>query len=165
MNDESLVIDNMNLVYFIVNKYYPSYIADEDLKQVGMLGLCNAANTWDESKSKFSTYASSCILNEIKSEFKQRHKYKYDLSLDKEMTTSEGQCTFGDYIMGDEDIDYINVEDFTDNLNKTEQEVFELSCKGYSTHDSAKVLNCSDTNIRKIKRNIKLKWRKYNGND
>lgn len=151
----------MKLVYYIINKYYPIFVNDEDLKQVGMFGLCKAANTWEEDKSKFSTYASKVILNEIRMEFRKRQKYKYDLSLDNEISTSEGRYTFGDLITGDNDINYVNVEDFTDKLNENEKKVFKLSSKGYNSVESAKILKVTSGYVRNLKRSIRLKWRKY----
>ena len=60
------VLQNTGLVYYIVNRYNNYSWQREDLEQIGMLGLCKAAITFDESKgSKFSTYASRCIDNEI----------------------------------------------------------------------------------------------------
>ena len=60
------VCENTKLVYYLVNKQYLNHPQKEDLEQIGMLGLCKAAVTFDESKGiKFSSYASRCILNEI----------------------------------------------------------------------------------------------------
>ena len=61
------VLQNTGLVYYIVNRYNNYSWQREDLEQIGMLGLCKAAATFDESKGvKFGTYAARCIDNEIK---------------------------------------------------------------------------------------------------
>ena len=61
------VLQNTGLVYYIVNKYGNYSWQQEDLAQIGMLGLCKAVATFDESKGfKFATYATRCIDNEIK---------------------------------------------------------------------------------------------------
>ena len=102
MSKEKLIEDNMKLVYFIVHKYYPAFGKNEDVIQEGMVGLVKAADTWDESKSKFSTYACACILTEIRTYFKQQSKHQNVLSLDKVLPNSkreEGTCdTFGEKI-------------------------------------------------------------------
>ena len=59
------VLEYENLVYSIVHKYGRKYDTD-DLYQVGMLGLVEARNNFDESLDvKFSTYAYYYILGEI----------------------------------------------------------------------------------------------------
>ena len=83
MNDEKQFIEeNMNLVYFLIQKYYPAFIHDSDIIQCGMVGLCEAANRFDESKSKFSNYAKNRILGAIKDELRRRNKYSCEISLD-----------------------------------------------------------------------------------
>jgi len=60
-----LIYDNRNLIYFIANKY-PN-VDKEDLYQAGELGLIKAYKTFDKSRDiKFSTYAFTFILGEIK---------------------------------------------------------------------------------------------------
>ena len=82
MNDKKQFIEkNIDLVYFVVNKYYPSFSKDEDIVQCGMVGLCNAVEKW-EKKGKFSSYATKCILNEIRRELKDRAKRKVEISLE-----------------------------------------------------------------------------------
>ena len=59
------VLEYENLVYSIVHKYGHKY-DDEDLYQVGMLGLIQAKNNFNENMDvKFSTYAYYYILGEI----------------------------------------------------------------------------------------------------
>lgn len=73
----------MQLVYYLVHKYYPTYAKDEDIIQSGMLGLVKAANNYDDSKSKFSTYAGVVICREIAQELKNREKEKQTISLER----------------------------------------------------------------------------------
>lgn len=65
-----LVEDNINLVHWVMHNYFKSYYPGsydyEDLSQQGMLMLCRAARSFDESKGcKFSTYASQFIWGGI----------------------------------------------------------------------------------------------------
>lgn len=61
------VMDNINLVYYIVNRYSnPVYNNKDDLYQAGKLGLVNAAKNYDESKGEvFSSYACKYIMGEV----------------------------------------------------------------------------------------------------
>jgi RNA polymerase sporulation-specific sigma factor len=164
MNKDNLILENMKLVYYLISKYYPTFIGDEDLQQVGMLGLCKAANTWNEEKSKFSTYASKCILNEINFEFKRRKKHNGVLSLDKELGVEDGAMkTFGDLIVGEDDVGFVDYKGFLATLSDRQKDVLELSERGFDTDDIADMLDVSTQSVNASKRQIKLKWRKYNG--
>lgn len=60
-----LVLDNENLVYYIIKKL-GIYKDIDNFYDIGMIGLCKAARSFDsESNTKFSTYAISCIKNEL----------------------------------------------------------------------------------------------------
>lgn len=60
-----LVLDNENLVYYVIKKLNLYKYLDE-LYDIGMIGLCKAARSFDsEFNTKFSTYAIYCIRNEI----------------------------------------------------------------------------------------------------
>ncbi len=69
MNNEQvskLIIDNQNLIYSISHKF-KKYQNKEDLFQVGCIGLIKAHDNFDDSfRVKFSTYAYSYILGEMK---------------------------------------------------------------------------------------------------
>ncbi len=71
-----LVEHNLRLVVFIVNKHYSDSREQEDLISIGTIGLIRAAETFDPEKAiSFSTYASTCIRNQIKMHFrKNKHK-------------------------------------------------------------------------------------------
>lgn len=92
MNDiQKFIEENTNLVHFLINKYYPYFSADEDIIQCGMLGLCKAAEKWDSSKSKFSTYATKWILSEIKRELRERGKHSAEISLESLMEDKQNE--------------------------------------------------------------------------
>lgn len=163
MNNPNLVEDNMNLVYFLINKYYPTFNYDEDIIQCGMVGLCKAADTWDESNCTFSTYASKCILNEINMEFRRRRKNKTQLSLDYKVQTEDGAVEFGDLIVGKDDVDFVDIESIINKLTPREREVFSLLRNGASPSDITRTFGWSRQRTSKILRKIRLLWRNYNG--
>lgn len=58
----TLIIHNLRLVAYIVNKNYPDANDQDDLISIGTIGLIRAAETFDYNKGNhFSTYASKCI--------------------------------------------------------------------------------------------------------
>lgn len=87
-NVKDFIEKNIRLVYFVINEYYPTLSKDEDIIQCGMLGLTKAANKWKE-EGKFSSYARQCILNEIRSELKNRQKRKVEISLESLMESNK----------------------------------------------------------------------------
>lgn len=71
-----LIEHNLRLVAYIVNKHYGDSREQEDLISIGTIGLIKAAETFDPDKAiSFSTYASTCIRNQIKMYFRKiKHK-------------------------------------------------------------------------------------------
>ena len=100
---ENLVIENHNLIYYFIHKYNLSI---EDYYDVCAIGLCKAAITYDSSKDvKFVTYAGVCIENAIKMELrKQKNILVYSLDM-----------TFSSTSNGTRDISY--VENITTGLS------------------------------------------------
>lgn len=63
---DKIIVHNLRLVAYIVNKKYPDHADTDDLVSIGTIGLIRAAETFDPAKNnKFSTYASRCIDNAI----------------------------------------------------------------------------------------------------
>lgn len=67
---DSFIMDNIKLVDFVINKRMITYntfeYEYEDIKSMGIIGLINAVNRYDEKKGyEFSTFAISCIVGEI----------------------------------------------------------------------------------------------------
>lgn len=63
---EKLIVDNYRLVHGFVHKYGQSFGHEYDESvQIASLGLCYAALKYDETKSKFSTYAYKCMMREF----------------------------------------------------------------------------------------------------
>lgn len=155
MTKQQLIEDNMNLVYSLVSREYPTYLSDEDIIQSGMLGLCKAAEKWDESKSKFSTFAIICIRSEIQAEFRKRAKHQGILSLDYEIDNDGERTTFGDFIVGDEDVAYFDIGIALDSLTAREREIAELLATGMEQKAIADKLGVTKPYVWKVKRKIK----------
>jgi RNA polymerase sigma factor (sigma-70 family) len=123
-----------------------------------MLGLCKAAEKWDESKSKFSTFATICIRRAIQDEFRKRAKHQGILSLEYEIKTGDAPCdivTLADFIVGDEDVPYFDIGIDLARLNEKEQKIAQLLLTGMTQVDIAKEIGCTKqyvwSTIRKIR--------------
>ena len=158
MNDEQrkLAEDNISLVYYIVNKYFPQHSRDDDVIQAGMFGLCKATMIWDESKGAFSTIAGHYIVNYIKRHF-QKTIVKVDtLSLEYEY---EDSMTLADVVKGDGDVSTVcSVAEFLGNEKKIDQTVLMMFAQGYKSKEIAVHLGVTRSYVNTIKRLAKIKW-------
>ena len=86
-----LIEHNLRLVAHIVKKYHGSE-EQEELISIGTFGLIKAVDTFDYHKNtKFSTYASRCIENEILMHFRAQKKHLTDLHMNEPaMTDKDG---------------------------------------------------------------------------
>ena len=164
MTKQQLIEDNMKLVYSLISREYPTYIQDEDIIQCGMLGLCQAAEKFDESVgNKFSAFAWFCIRHEIIRELKRRSKYQGVLSLDYEYSGENGvKVPFGDMIAGDEDVMYI--DDCEEQLTPQQKQILELLKKGLDSKEVAEILGTTTANVTRTRRKIRLLRGRDNGN-
>ena len=70
---------NEKLIWDVIHKM--GCEANEDLYQTGAIGLINAIRKFDTSKGfKFSTYASTCIRNEILRSFRRKRLTTIELT-------------------------------------------------------------------------------------
>jgi len=57
--------DNEPLIYFTIKLFYPDLLYNEDIRQVGAIGLWKACNNYNPDKGTFSTYAVDVIHRQI----------------------------------------------------------------------------------------------------
>lgn len=75
MTENELFVQNQKLIYHCIRNHFPEQLKNEDLFQECSIGLLKAIRGFDETKSSFSTFAYTCILNEAKMFFKRNNKY------------------------------------------------------------------------------------------
>ena len=166
MTRNELIENNMGLVYFIVNKYFPTYRGNEDIIQIGMIGLCRAADFYDPNKGAFSTYAGKFIANEIRHSFRESSRAIKCSSLDR-MVTNEIESDFYDIVMAEE-VDFdseMDRERFYTTLSRKQLRVVDGLKKGQTQAEIAKELGVSHQAVGSVVRLIRRKWRRYNGED
>jgi RNA polymerase sporulation-specific sigma factor len=92
-NARNKVIEhNLRLVAHIVKKYHASGVDQDDLISIGTIGLIKAVSGYSVGKTtKFATYASRCIENEILMYFRSLKKSSQDVYISDPIDTdSEG---------------------------------------------------------------------------
>ena len=85
-----LIEHNLRLVAYIARRFENTGINIEDLISIGTIGLIKAVGTYQPAKSiKLATYASRCIENEIRMQFRRNRKTGGTVSL-QEALESDG---------------------------------------------------------------------------
>lgn len=93
---DRLIRHNLRLVAHVTKKYYAAAAAQDDLISIGTIGLIKAVDTFDPSRaSKFSSYASRCIENELRMELRRTRREGAQVSL-QEPLEGGGQLTLAD---------------------------------------------------------------------
>lgn len=157
---DDLILENMKLVNFVLHKYFPRLAFDEDMIQVGMVGLCRAAENYDESKGKFTTLAARSIRNTILNELRDNAKNPPALSLSTVIYEGDdGEVELEDSICGDADVDYYDFKGMMSTLTPRERKVAEMLADGCTQEDIAKHLGVARTTVQRdgaiIKRKLK----------
>ncbi len=89
---DSIVNQNLSLVWSLVHRFSSSNYDKEDLFQIGCLGLLKAIDNFDISfQTQFSTYAVPIIMGEIKRFFRDDGAIKVSRSL-KELNIKIGRA-------------------------------------------------------------------------
>lgn len=102
-----LVEHNLRLVAHIIKKYYSNMKDQDDLISIGTIGLIKAADTFNYEKgTRFATYASRCIENEILMYFRGKKKTAQDVYISDSIDTDrEGNSiTLMDIVAQEDDI-------------------------------------------------------------
>lgn len=164
-----LVEDNMNLVPFIINKYFKYFLRkypnlQEDLFQEGYIGLYKATYRFDENKGKFSTIAFPRILGCLRrftTRYVKKH-YRSDIdSFEKCVyrNTSGEEIRIEDRLSSNENIDIENVYVIRSCVKISEikdiQKIVYLREKGYTQQEIGKMLGTSQVTIGRRLRELK----------
>lgn len=162
---ERLIIENEALVYHVLKQMH-LYSQLEDYYDVGMIGLCKAAKTFDNHKgSKFSTYACICIRNTILMDIRDQKRQcdYYSISLQTPINyDGDGneqilENTISDYEL---EIDILNKEEkialieSIRKLNDEDRQMIDLYFwKEMTQKEIARYLKMSQANVsRRIQR-------------
>ncbi len=114
---EKLIEHNLRLVAHIVKKYYTANRNQEDLISIGTIGLIKAIDSFNiKQGTRFATYASKCLQNEILMHFRSQKKLGAEVSLSETIDTDKdgNPLTYQDVISCDDTI----VEDINLKMNK-----------------------------------------------
>lgn len=164
---------NRNLIYHVLKKNN-LYYRKEELYDLGLIGLTKAINTYNNDKGiRFSTYAYTCIQNEIKQELRKENGIKRKannctISLNKEINCANDNIELQDLIQSNTNIEeeyekketikelYININ----KLNKREKKLicyyYGINCDKKNQEELSIMYNISQAQVsRRIKAILK----------
>lgn len=107
--------ENFNLIHYVANSFSTTGIPHDELVSIGTVGYTKALNNYDkDSEAKFSTYAVTCIRNEILHFLRKEKKH------------TENTILSGTYLFTDKDGNALTVDDTLSNemKNKINDEVY-----------------------------------------
>lgn len=160
---EKLIIENEALVYHVLKQMH-LYSQLEDYYDVGMIGLCKAAKTFNNSKgSKFSTYACICIRNTILMDIRDQKRQcdYYSISLQTPVGGEKDKILLEDTISDYElELDILNKEEkmalieSVRKLNDEDKQMIDLYFwKEMTQQEISRYLKMSQANVsRRIQR-------------
>ena len=99
---EKIIRHNLRLVAHVCKKYYAATSNQDDLISIGTIGLIKAVDTFDPARaSKFASYASRCIENELRMELRKIRREGAAVSLQEPLESGSGQLTLADTLPDD----------------------------------------------------------------
>lgn len=155
------------MIYFYLHKYKTNY-SIEELYDIAAIGLCKAAITYNSEKSKFTTYALSCINNEVNHELRKTTAAKcvpQSAQISLCQSTGEGEGMTLESLLEDETKFEDNVltavvfNQFWLELNEREKEMLSLINVGLKQDAVAKELNVSQAQVSRILTKLRTKFK------
>lgn len=164
---ESLILDNLELVFFVIHKMHVPL--DDDIISEGRLGLIKAAKNYNsELGTQFSTYATSYIKGYIKTYLTLRTTVVKPSRIGNEFVKvavkQENVEGFGE-IPAEDNFDIesnLIVNDFMDTLTDTEKFIVRSLMQGVPQFKIGKHLKLSQPHISRSIRVIRYKYLTYN---
>lgn len=105
---DKLIEHNLRLVSHIIKKYYSSYENPDELLSIGSLGLIKAVDSFKASfGTRFATYGSKCIQNEILMFFRAKKRSGMEISINDTVDVDKdgNPLTYLDIISVEESIE------------------------------------------------------------
>lgn len=167
MSPEELYLANEKLVYKALKKYYPKMYFDEDLRQIGRIGLWKACNTYNEDISMFSTYAIHCICNELIMHFRYNGNPRRNdpngapISLSTLVGKDGEEVSIEEIITGTTDVGYVDFDGFWKSLTEEEKLIIIKKMNGKQQKQIGKELGFVQSTIHNKLIKIREKFDEY----
>lgn len=164
MTPEELYFENEALVYHVLHKKFPMSRFDDDFQQIAKLGLWKACLRYDETKSKFSTYAVPCIANQIKMELRKMGRKPIEVSLEalvKDTDENSETLTISGMLIGEQDVGFVDTIWVDKELTDRQKRILGLLYAGMVQADIAREIGISQTMVSREVTKIRNIAQKY----
>lgn len=165
---EELIKANSKFVYFILHKYFGDLAYDEDIQQIGFLGLWKAILQHEPEKGELTTLASRIIYNEVAMELRKRSRRNRVPMVSLDTPIQENFNFYADTIEDLKALESIEGILLVDAINqslklltKREKDVIELSLRGMTQTEIAKCLGISQSYVSRLKQQIRKKVKPF----
>lgn len=142
------------------------HLSIEDYYDLAAIGLCKAGSKFDDSKSKFSTYAYKCISTSVFGEIRNKKAKKripehqiiyYQAEFDD--NNGGDTSTFMNYIPSKENVEEnvlskIIFEEYMSRLKGRDKQIFILLSEGYKQKEICKITGCSQPQVSRIRKKL-----------
>lgn len=142
-----------------------NHLSIEDYYGLAAIGLCKSGLTYEGDKSKFSTYAYKCMLNEVLQDKRKeksgrripQHQIVY---YEAELETCDGDtASFLNFIPSDEDVEgdalsKTMFDEYSKQLSDRDKQVFILFSEGYKQREICKIVGISQPHVSRIKKKL-----------
>lgn len=155
---EQVILNNAGMIGIILKSLNLNPL-DEDLFQIGMIGLVKTVNTFKPEKGvKFSTYATQIIRNEILMALRKKRIIPA-FSLDEDYRFDNDESVlYADIIPSKEQSDSkFDFDAFFKELSDREKKIVLLSMNGVKQMDIAQDIGVTQSQISRILKGIRKK--------
>lgn len=164
---EELYVRYNKVVRSFVRSYYLVGGDEDDLYQEAMLGFLSAVRTFESEKSKFSTFAITCIKNNVYNAINRSKADKHKalnssvsiLEVDGELERSKNLLP-EDIVIGNESFSE-TVDGIRSVLSTCEKKVFDLYTEGLNYREIAGSLGVTPKRVDNALQRIKAKIKKF----
>lgn len=158
---EQVILNNAGLIGLVMKRLNLN-LFDDDLYEIGIIGLCEAINRFDSNKGvEFSTYAVISIRGAFIKSFRKKQIVPV-ISLDeKYRTNNEDEVAYGEMIADKKCFEEeVETSIIVGLLSERERKILYLSYEGKTQVEIAKLTGLSQSCISRILEKIQKKLKK-----
>lgn len=167
IEQDELFEQNIQLIHYIVSRYWYGYLNDEDFMQECYLKCWKSLDTFDTSKSKLSAYWTTIIANTAgmykrKSTAKRRIPVDIILSLDYTYDRlGENTKDLSDYLVQDNQYILVDLNDLYSRISNMDITIIELLMAGYKQYEISEITQLTQPNVSRHIKKIRHLAKRY----
>lgn len=167
IEQDELFEQNIQLIHYIVSRYWYGYLNDEDFMQECYLKCWRSLDKFDQSKSKLSAYWTTIIANTAgmykrKSTAKRRIPVNIILSLDYTYDRlDENTKDLSDYLVQDNQYILVDLNDLYSRISNMDITIIELLMAGYKQYEISEITQLTQPNVSRHIKKIRHLAKRY----